>query len=106
MRRSSTACACRTSRASSGRRPITSSMPCRRTTTERFSRPICANVRSSYSKEEQMETLTRPRIQHLTGEVGAEVRDVDLTRLDDEAFELMRKALFERTMLVIRNEQP
>ena len=53
-----------------------------------------------------METLTRPRIQHLTAEVGAEVREVDLTRLDDEAFELMRNAFFERTMLVIRNEQP
>jgi taurine dioxygenase len=53
-----------------------------------------------------METLTRPRIQHLTGEVGAEVRDVDLNRLDDETLEVMRKAFFERTMLVIRSEQP
>ena len=34
-----------------------------------------------------METLTRIRIQPLTAEVGAEVRDADLENLDDEAFE-------------------
>jgi taurine dioxygenase len=53
-----------------------------------------------------METLTRPRIEPLTGEVGAEVREVDLTRLDDETLELMREVFFDRTMLVIRNERP
>ena len=43
-----------------------------------------------------MEVLTRSRarIQPLTVEVGAEVRDVDLEHLDDETFERMQKAFF------------
>jgi taurine dioxygenase len=53
-----------------------------------------------------METLTRVRIQPLTAEVGAEVRDVDLENLDDESFEAMKQAFFERTMLVVRRAKP
>lgn len=55
-----------------------------------------------------MATLTRSRmrIEPLTAQVGAEVRDVELAELDDESFERMRKAFFERTMLVIRRAKP
>jgi taurine dioxygenase len=48
----------------------------------------------------------RVRIEPLTAEVGAEVRDVELEDLDDETFERLRKAFFERTMLVIRRSTP
>jgi taurine dioxygenase len=51
-------------------------------------------------------TRSRARIQHLTAEVGAEARDVDLEHLDDETFERIHKAFFDRTMLVIRRTEP
>ncbi len=55
-----------------------------------------------------METLTRERarIRPLTAEVGAEALDVDLDRLDEATFDEMRQALFARTMLVIRRDEP
>src|SRR5579871_1331246 len=51
-----------------------------------------------------MEVMSRSRlrIEPLTAEVGAEVRDADLETLDDESLERIRLAFFERTMLVIR----
>ncbi len=53
-----------------------------------------------------METLTlaRPEIRPLTNLVGAEALNFDLTQLDDESLRLLERTLYDRTMLVIRNQ--
>ena len=53
-----------------------------------------------------METLSRarPEIRPLTNLVGAEALNFDVTHLDDESFSLLERTLYDRTMLVIRNQ--
>ena len=53
-----------------------------------------------------METLTRvrPDIRPLTNHVGAEALNYDVTQLDDDALHLLERTLYDRTMLVIRNQ--
>jgi hypothetical protein len=63
-------------------------------------------IKSPLRTEETMETLTRtrPEILPLTNIVGAEALNYDITQLDDDALHLLERTLYDRTMLVIRNQ--